>query len=168
MMIKKVRKYIIEGLEVFAGCIIMAYGISVFLLPNQLSSGGFSGIGTIIYYLFDIPLGTTILILNVPLMVFAFIKLGREFLAKSILGTILLSIFLDVFENLQPITDDRLLACIYGGIATGIGTALILKANSSTGGTDLISYLVRVYKPNFTTSNLIVFADIIEIGRAHV
>lgn len=79
-------------------------------------------------------------------------------------GTVLLSVFLNIFEKINPITTDRLLACIYGGVASGIGTALILKANASTGGTDLISYLIRSYKSDYKSSTLIVIADIIIIG----
>ena len=79
-------------------------------------------------------------------------------------GTVLLSVFLNIFEKINPITTDRLLECIYGGVASGIGTALILKANASTGGTDLISYLIRSYKSDYKSSTLIVIADIIIIG----
>ncbi len=69
-----------------------------------------------------------------------------------------------MFEKINPITTDRLLACIYGGIASGIGTALILKANASTGGTDLISYIIRSYKKDYKSSILIVIEDISIIG----
>lgn len=142
----------------------MAFGVSVFLLPNQLSSGGFSGISTIVYYLLNVPIGITILILNIPLIFIAYFRIGKIFLLKAIFGTVLFSIFLDIFEKIPVITSDRLLACIYGGIASGIGTALILKANASTGGTDLISYIIKSYNPNYKSSNLIVLADIIIIG----
>lgn len=162
--IKMEKKYFVEAIQIFFGCLIMAFGISVFLLPNQLSSGGFSGISTIAYYLFNVPIGTTMLILNIPLMIFAFFRLGKLFIGKAIIGTVLLSVFLDLFEKINSITTDRFLACIYGGIASGIGTALILKANASTGGTDLISYIIRSYKRSYKSSSLIVTADIIIIG----
>lgn len=161
---KTIKNYIIQILEILTGSIIMAFGVSVFLLPNQLSSGGFSGISTILYYLFKIPIGTSLLLLNIPLAILAFFRLGNRFLIKLIIGTVTLSLFLDIFEKLTPLTNDRLLSCIYGGIATGIGTALILKASASTGGTDLISYIIRSYKPDYKSSNLIVIADIIIIG----
>ena len=159
-----IKKYIKEISNLILGCIIMAFGVSVFLLPNQLSSGGFSGVSTIVYYLLNVPIGTTTLILNIPLMCIAYFRIGKKFLLKAILGTVLLSIFLDVFERIPVITTDRLLACIYGGIASGIGTALILKANASTGGTDLISYIIKSYNRNYKSSNLIALADIIIIG----
>ncbi|MDO5555350.1 MAG: YitT family protein [Clostridia bacterium] len=129
----KLRYLIIQAVQIIIGTAIVAVATSLFLLPNQLSAGGFSGIATIIYYLFKIPLGTTVLILNIPLFIISLIKNGKYFFISAIFGTILLSIFLNIFENLKPLTTDRFLGCIYGGIIAGIGTAIILKANASTG-----------------------------------
>ena len=154
-----IRKYIKEGTQIVIGCILMAMGTSLFLLPNQLSSGGFAGISTIIYYLFNMPLGTTMLILNIPLIILTIIRVGKETAIKGIIGTVLLSIFIDIFERFNPLTEDRLLACIYGGILAGLGTAIVLKANASTGGTDLLSYVIRSFKPHYKASNLIVIID---------
>ena len=153
------RKYLKEGLEIIIGTMLMALGTTLFLLPNQLSSGGFAGISTIIYYLFNLPLGVTMLVLNIPLIILTIIKVSKEIAIKGVIGTALLSIFIDVFEKLEPLKNDRLLACIYGGILIGLGTAIILKANASTGGTDLLSYIIRAFKPHFKTSNLIVIVD---------
>lgn len=154
------KKIIIEGLYIILGCSLMAAGTSFFLLPNQLSSGGFAGISTIIYYLFDLPLGTTMLILNIPLIILTIIRVGKETAIKGIFGTIVLSTLIDIFEKFNPLTEDRLLACIYGGILIGLGTAIVLKANASTGGTDLLSYIIRSFKPHYRASNLIVIIDI--------
>ena len=129
----KIRKIIVQTMQIVIGTSIMAFSTSLFLLPNQLSSGGFSGLATITYYLFKIPLGTTILILNVPLFLTALIKGGKSFFIKAITGTVMLSLFLNFFDNLKPLTNDRFLACIYGGIFSGIGSAIILKSKSSTG-----------------------------------
>ena len=81
----------------------MAFAVSQFLLPNELSSGGFSGIATIIYYLFHIPVGTVILVLNIPLFILAVFKIGKDFFIKSIVGTIALSIFIDLLDILEII-----------------------------------------------------------------
>ena len=139
----------------------MAMGTSLFLLPNQLSSGGFAGISTILYYLFKLPLGTTMFFLNIPLLIWAFFKISKELFFKSIIGTIVLAVFIDLLDTVKAFTDDRLLACIYGGILNGIGTALVLRATASTGGTDLLTYIVRKYKPHFQTATLIVVVDTI-------
>ena len=154
------KKIIKEGIYIIIGCALMAAGTSFFLLPNQLSSGGFAGISTVIYYFFNVPLGTTMLILNIPLIILTIIRVGKETAIKGIVGTIILSVLIDVFEKFNPLTQDRLLACIYGGILIGIGTSIILKANASTGGTDLLTYIIRSFKPHYRASNLIVIIDI--------
>lgn len=155
---------ILELLETILGSFIMAAGTSLFLLPNQLSSGGVAGIATIIYYLLKIPMGTTILAINIPLFAFSAYRIGKNFLVKSLVGTISFSLFIDILDKIQPITEDRLLACIYGGIIIGLGTAIILKANSSTGGSDLVSYLAKSYKPELRTSNIIIIIDIVIVA----
>ena len=100
------------------------------------------------------------LTLNIPLFILAIIRVGKEIAIKGIFGTIVLSTLIDIFEKFNPLTQDRLLACIYGGILMGLGTAIVLKANASTGGTDLLSYIIRSFKPHYRASNLIVIIDI--------
>ncbi len=146
------------------GAMTMAIGVSLFLLPNQLSTGGFSGIATITYYLFEIPMGAVILIANIPVFLIALKKLGKVFFLKSILGTVSLSIFIDLFDKMPPITNDRFLASIYGGIIVGIGTALILKAHSSTGGSDLVSNIIKSFKPNAKIGSMIVYIDTVIVS----
>ncbi len=153
------KNIIIELIETILGAFIMAAGTSLFLLPNEFSSGGFAGIATIIYYIFNIPMGTTILILNIPLFLIATFKIGKGFLIKSIVGTVSLSIFIDWLNTFEHVTNDKILSCIYGGILVGIGTALILKANSSTGGSDLLSMIIKSYNPKYKTGSLITIID---------
>lgn len=161
---KRVRQFSIEIIETIVGAIIMAIATSLFLLPNQLSSGGFAGIATILYYFLDIPMGTTILAINVPLFIFSAYKLGKGFVIRSFVGTVTFSFAIDLLDKITPLTQDRFLACIYGGIIIGLGTAIILKANSSTGGSDLISMLVKKYNPNIRTGNVIILVDVIIVS----
>jgi len=156
-----IKKYSFEIFLMILGTMSMSIGTSLFLLPNQLSSGGFSGIATITYYLFNWKMGTVILLLNIPFFILAFIRVGKELVFKSILGTIFLSFFIDFFDKYNALTTDRVLACIYGGILIGVGTSLILKSTASTGGSDLVSYIIRSFKPELSTSNLIVIFDTI-------
>ena len=149
----------IDGIYIVLGSLIMAFSIAQFLMPNQISTGGFSGIATIIYYFIGIPLGTTTIALNLPLFILAYFKIGRKFLIRAIIGTILLSLFLNILETLPCLTNDKFLACLYGGILTGLGTALILKGSASTGGSDLITSIVKSFKPEISTSNVIMIFD---------
>lgn len=160
----QIRKYVYEVFLLTLGCFIMACATSFFLLPNQLSSGGFTGLATISYYLFKIPVGTTIFILNIPLFIISYFRMGKRFLIKSIIATGLLSLFINILEEFPSWTYDRFLASIYGGIVMGIGSSLTLKARSSTGGSDLLTYIIRSFKPHYTTSSVIVVIDIIIIS----
>lgn len=157
----RIKRAIIEILGTIIGSFIMAIGVSLFLLPNQLSSGGVAGIATITYYLFNIPMGTMILIINIPLFLISIFKIGKYFFVKSIVGTVTLSFFIDMLDKFKALTDDRFLACVYGGIILGIGTAILLKVNSSTGGSDLVSYVAKKYKPTVQAGNIIVIVDIV-------
>lgn len=159
-----IKKFILETIGTIIGAFIMAVSVSLFLLPNKLSSGGVSGIATIIYYLMNIPMGISIMLINIPLFLMSILKIGKSFFMKSIIGTISLSIFIDELDKIEPLTTDKFLACIYGGILMGVGTAIILKANSSTGGTDLISYITKAYKPTIKVGEIIILLDIVIVA----
>ncbi len=160
----KIKIIILEIIGTIVGALVMAIGTSLFLLPNQLSSGGFSGIATIFYYFLNIPMGSTILAFNIPLFLFAAYKLGKNFIVKSLIGTISFSVFIDILDQFDTLTQDRFLACIYGGIIIGLGTAILLKSNSSTGGSDLISQIVKKYNPNIRMGNVIIIIDTIIVS----
>lgn len=159
-----IKEQLKELIMIILGCLIMALGTAFFLLPNQLSSGGFAGITTITYYLFNLPMGTVMILLNIPLFIIALIKLGKRFFVKAIIGTGMLSMFLNLFEGANALTSDRLLASIYGGIIIGIGTAIILRANASTGGTELLGNIIVKFKPTARTSNMIILIDTIVVA----
>ncbi len=157
---KIIKHIILETLGTILGAFIIAIAVSLFLLPNKLSSGGVAGIATITYYLFNMPMGISMLIINIPLFLMSILKIGKAFFVKSIIGTISLSVFIDILDKITPLTEDKFLACIYGGILMGVGTAIILKVNSSTGGTDLFSYIAKIYKPTMKVGEIIFLIDI--------
>ena len=157
----EIKQFLIEVLGTIVGSFIMAISVSFFLLPNELSSGGFSGIATIIYYKLKIPMGLTIASLNIPLFLMAGYKLGKRFFIKSLVGTISLSVFIDLLDKYKVITNDKMLAAIYGGILTGVGTAIILKSHSSTGGSDLVTYIIKKYNTKIELGHVITIIDAI-------
>ena len=114
------KKTILEITGTILGSFIMSIAVALFLVPNQLASGGITGIATITYYLLKIPMGIMIVIINIPLFIIAIYKIGKNFFIKSMIGTISLSIFIDILDKIQPLTNDRFLACIYGGIIIGL------------------------------------------------
>ncbi len=144
---------------IIVGCIFASFGTACFLLPNKLSSGGFSGIATAVHYLFGFKMGTIIIILNVPVFIIGFWKLGKVFMGKTIIATLLFSFFIDIFEKIKPFVFDNFLASIYGGILIGIGLALVFRAGASTGGSDLIANIAQAYNSHIKVGQILVILD---------
>lgn len=153
-------KFFKEILLTFFGTLFAGFGMASFLLPNKLSSGGVTGIATILYYFLNWNVGLTVIIINIPFFIWAFMRIGKKFLIKTVIGTVLLSFFIDIFQHLPLFTHDRLLASIYGGVVIGVGMGLIFKAHTSTGGTDLIVQILQSYKVKISTSKLLNMIDV--------
>lgn len=130
------------------GSLILAVAVNLFIIPNKLLSGGISGIGLMLQYVFNIPIGVTILILNIPLLILSILKINKKFTAFTILGTISFSLFLIITSSLSnvlaPVEEAyRLLYCIYGGVLAGIGSGIVFSNEGSTGGMDIIAIYIK-------------------------
>lgn len=128
---------------VLLGSAVMAVGLNMFLIPNKIAAGGVSGLGIIIFHLFGVPVGLTILLSNIPLYFAAYKYLGRKFVLKSLAGTIFLPVLVELLTPLPVFTRDLLLASIFGGILLGVGLGVVFRSDSSTGGTALAAQLLN-------------------------
>lgn len=145
---------------IIIGCFVASFGTASFLVPSKLSSGGFSGIATILYYLFNFKIGSVIILLNIPLFIYSYFRIGKIFTCKSIFATVLYSKLIDIFDNRIIYIEDKFLACIYGGILIGFGLALVLKGGASTGGTDLVAHIAIKRQIKAKISTIIIIIDI--------
>lgn len=130
-----------DYLFIALGSLLTALALDWFLVPNKIAAGGVSGLATVIYYLTGISVGTTIIILNIPLLWASFRVLGPRFVIRTLFGTMTLAVFTDLLSRLPALTGNALLASLYGGILSGIGIGFTLKWGGSTGGTDLAAML---------------------------
>ncbi|MDK2933994.1 MAG: hypothetical protein PWP27_1804, partial [Clostridiales bacterium] len=117
------------------GSFITAVSINMFLSPNKIAPGGVSGIAIVLFYLFKFPVGTTMLVLNVPLFILGIRHLGGAFGVKTLYSTVVLSAIIDLTTFFPVLTRDPLLASLYGGIIMGTGLGLVFRAGATTGGT---------------------------------
>ena len=161
MFIENYKTIIKDIIYSIIGCIFISAGIVFFLLPVKISAGGFSGIATVTYYLFNLKMGYVIWILNIPLLIIGFFRIGKYFFFKTMFATWFLSFCIDFLENMNIIFNisDVLLAAIYGGVMIGIGTTCIFKANNSTGGSELLIQIILSYKNNLKVSKLLIIID---------
>ncbi|MGI6165251.1 MAG: YitT family protein [Limnochordia bacterium] len=127
-----------------AGVMLTGVAMAAFLIPNRIAAGGVSGLATVLYHTTGIPVGVMMLAINIPLLYATFRIIGLSFSLRTIVGTILLSVTIDVLGPfIAPVTRDPLLASIYGGVLSGIGIGLAFYFGGSTGGTDLAARLMN-------------------------
>jgi uncharacterized membrane-anchored protein YitT (DUF2179 family) len=129
------------------GCLLSSMAINAFFVPHHLLSGGISGIALILYYLFKIPVGLQIFLMNIPLLFAAYRLIGKEYALISVYGTALFSTFVDATRSLVGLNliDDPIVSAITGGIVAGIGGGLIFKLDGSAGGLDIVAGIIKKY-----------------------
>lgn len=134
----------LDYLTIVVGTLITALAFNLFILPHEIAPGGVSGIGALVYYVSNrkIPVGVTILVLNIPLFAASLKLLGGRFGIRTLLATVLLSLFID-YVRVPSLSDNALLASVYGGVLMGFGLGLVFRANATTGGTDLMARIVH-------------------------
>lgn len=141
------------------GPVITALGVSLFYLPNKIVSGGVSGISTVLYHLAKIPPGLSYAVLNIAFLLISFRVIGKAFVVKTVIGASVLTVFVQLFSMLPPLTDDVVLASIFGSLIYGLGIGLTFLAGGSTGGTDILSRLLQHFFPHMKIGKLLLFVD---------
>ena len=144
-MSNKYLQFIKEYIIVALACVVMAFNINYFFVGNKLAEGGVSGLSLIIHYLSNIDVSYLYFALNIPLIILAYIFLGKNFLLKTLFATFILSVFLKVFTSFSEPLDDILLAAIFGGAINGIAIGIVFYAGGSTGGMDIVAKIVNKY-----------------------
>ena len=142
------------------GCIIYSAAIRIFAESNDIAQGGITGFAMLINYLFPkIPIGVGAFLLNLPLFLVAWRKIGGKFIAKSFLVTVFLSFVIDTISFLPVYTGDKMLASIFCGVLSGLSMALVFIRGLTTGGTDILAKLIRLKKPQLSMGRLILICD---------
>ena len=163
MRMKNTRKNLLNTIKKYAtivfGVLLVAFAISVFYTPNKIVSGGVSGISIILFHTFGIQPGVSFAVINIFLLVLAWKFLGFCFVKDTVLGAILLSIFVQVFTYIPPLTSDVFLAALSGSVLYGVGIGLALVEGASTGGTDILSRLVQCAFPHVKIGSLLMLVD---------
>ena len=137
------------------GCFISALGIYSFAVAAGVPVTGVTGICAILYRLFGLPIGIATIVLNIPIVLFSYKKLGRAFFLRSLFCMVMFAVYTDtILPNWPVYQGDRLLATICGGVIGGIGDALIYMQNASTGGLDFVTMAIKVKHPHLPFGNL--------------
>lgn len=171
----RVRRILVQQWLILIGSALAALGYSLFQVPFNLAAGGVSGLAIIINKYTALPPGTLYLVLNIPLLVLGFYKLGRwRFLFSTILAVVAFSFLTDIFGHVLPevlrrfpVTDDALLSAIYAGILYGVGMGLVFRNGGTVGGTSIPARLVH-NATGFPMSQAYLYTDLSVIIAAGV
>lgn len=157
----ELKNFIKDCVMITAGCILYAAGFCTFIEPNNITPGGVTGIAEVIHKSFGfLPVGVSIIAINIPLFLFGFKKFKVPFLIKSLSATFLSSVMIDVFSFILPkFTNDILLASLFGGAMLGASIGLIFLTGGTTGGTDIIAKMINDRFSFFPVGRLLLLLD---------
>ena len=148
----------------FLGCILYAVGISYFITPCDIAPGGVSGVSLILNYLYALPIGTVSFILNIPILILGYFYLNKRVILRSLRIIFVSSLLLDIVSGITvPFGGERLLGAVFGGLLVGIGIGVIFYVGGTTGGTDILSHIVKKKFPSVRIGTAILAIDCIII-----
>lgn len=157
-MLKKEGKNLVLLL---VGILIYDIGTHAFVEPAQVAPGGAIGVALLVNHLTNLPIGMMTMATNIPLLILAWFYLTRRFAVTTAVTTALSSLVLDVLvAPLCPVyTGDRFLCSLYGGVVIGVGMALIFLAGTTTGGSDILGYLLQKKRPQMSIGRALLLVD---------
>lgn len=156
----KIKTFLLDLLVFVLGSIIYSVAVLTFLSPNKISPGGVTGIATALNFLFSLPIGVTVFVINIPLLILGFIKFGKGFILKTAIATVVASVMLDLGEVFLPkLYIDLILASVFGGSLMGIGISTIMLRGSTTGGVDIIAKIINLRFPYLSVGRIMLFTD---------
>lgn len=138
-------RHALDTAMILVGSLITALAFNLFLVPNHIASGGVSGISIIVQALFGMEPAYTQWALNIPLFVAGYLLLGRDYAIRSLLGTVVLPLFVFLTKDFPVPTTDPLLASLYGGIGVGLGLGIVFRGRGSTGGLSTLAQIIQKY-----------------------
>ena len=154
---------------ILIGCILSAIGLGMFLVPNNIASGGVTGAAMVINnFLPAIPVGKMSILLNIPIFILCIVVLGTSFGIKSFLATILLGFSIDVLSKFPAPTNDIFLAAVFGGVILGIGIGIVMRSSATTGGTDLLAKIVHKLLSFISVGQILLVIDVIVLISAAI
>ena len=154
------RDVLIDLVYTVVGTALVGFALSMFTVPNDIAPGGVSGLATALAYITPIRVSAWTLMMNIPLMIAAWRKLGPRAIFYTLIATLLLSFFIEIGERFLPkYSSDTLVASLMGGVVSGLGMGMLFIRGISTGGTDLLALILKKLLPNLPTGTLLMFVD---------
>ena len=141
------------------GSTLTGFAVSTLLTPNKIVCGGVSGVSTILFQTLGVPLGVTLGVANLVLLLLSWFVLGKDFVWRTLVGTATFTVAAEIFSYLPALSDNTFLATVFGGVLYGFGVGVTLAMGYSTGGTDILGRLFQVAFPHSSVGSLLRICD---------
>jgi uncharacterized membrane-anchored protein YitT (DUF2179 family) len=158
-------KMIQRVIAMLVGAALAAAGLEEFLIPNDIIDGGITGISIILAHVTGIRLGVFLFVLNLPFLIVGYQQIGRTFAWSTLFSIVVLSVTATLLVPVPGVTDDPLLATVFGGIIVGIGVGLVIRSGGSSDGTEVVAVVLNRRLP-WSIGQLIMFMNIFILGSA--
>ncbi len=149
---------------------LWAIAINMVILPNEIAPGGATGITVIVNYLTGAQIGVLSFFINLPLLIWAWFVLGRNFVGQTLRTIVIFSVMVDyvipLFPMIPEYTNDPLMASIMAGVLNGVGTAFVFMHGSSGGGTDLLTKIVKRLRPHLSVGQIVLVVNSVVMTSA--
>ncbi|AYA76211.1 hypothetical protein DOE78_12590 [Bacillus sp. Y1] len=154
-----------RGIFITIGALLMAVGLEIFLIPNQVIDGGVTGVSIMLSHITGVKLGIFLFLLNLPFVYLGYKQFGKTFAISTVYGIIMLALFATFFHPVPAFTEDILLATIFGGIFLGIGVGLVIRNGGALDGTEILSIVISKKVP-FSVGEIVMFINLFILGSA--
>ena len=159
------RSLLTKYLFLFIGSILTAIGLEIFLIPNNIIDGGVVGISIMLSYLSKYPLGLFIFSLNIPFLFLGYKHIGKTFVISTLFSISSLAIWVTVLHPIPGLTEDLMLAAVFGGITVGIGVGLIIRYGGSLDGTEIVAIILD-RRTGFSVGEIVMFFNLFILSSA--
>lgn len=161
----KKRRILMRTLAIMIGAVLVAVGLEIFLVPNNIIDGGVTGLSIMMSHLTGLKLGLFLFILNLPFLIIGYNQIGKTFAISTLFGVAVMSVGTALLHDVPSLTEDLLLSAVFGGIIVGIGVGLVIRAGGSLDGTEIVAILLTKKSP-FSVGEVVMFFNLFILGSA--
>jgi len=160
-----VPRFLQRMLFLFLGAALVAVGLEMFLVNNNIIDGGITGISIILSHLTHVPLGIFLFVINLPFLLLGYKQIGKTFALSTLFAVFVMSVGTALLTPVQPITIDPLLAAVFGGVIIGVGVGMVIRSGGSLDGTEIVAILFNKKSP-FSVGEIVMFFNVFILGSA--
>jgi len=155
----KFRDYLIKFIFITIGAILMGVALEVFLVPNEVIDGGITGISIVLSEVTSVALGIFIFVVNLPFLLIGYKQIGKTFAISTLYGVGVMSVTTALLHHVEPFTNEKILAVLYGGLILGLGVGLVIRFGGALDGSEIVAILLSK-KTRIPVGQIIMFFNV--------